>query len=435
MLSEIIPPPLSLPSSSPTVFSNAEDVKNAKRVLDQLSAGAASAENASKRCQQTLHDVQKLLDPETLTQYKFKKRKPAHVFDGNAQTTKGKIPALSPFAKMVFDTTSVQYAYVTPEPSEADNEPVLNGHTPRSYKQKAVVAPKGYFTPQQPPMGLQQRQVQAVVPSSISPAERAQYQYVPDQDSRAGAQNLTTSHRPSPNESRTLTVDQRRKGDFAVQNLRSLLDDIFQAEDHLQPDTSDEVSANTGNMFTVRSTDDGSIPALQSETQGRLDTCVYKAVATGRLLDIEVEDLARAQRLCEGAVSAVETLSLFVGEHWSEEDINEWLVRIGTAESGLIAARTLIRIMNGASQQKELQSEDYLKEVLEALKTVIEGCLVPIVEEPATLRERIRGEKDGPPRNPKFVTVTRHREPVLALLQGANKMHASAGRSTGQDQL
>ena len=92
--------------------------------MEQLTAGANSAETASKRCQQTLSDVQRLLEPERLTQYKFKKRKSANTFSGAVQSNETKSPPLSSFAKMVFQTTNIQYGYVTPEPSEPDSQPV-----------------------------------------------------------------------------------------------------------------------------------------------------------------------------------------------------------------------------------------------------------------------------------------------------------------------
>ena len=386
-------------------------------MLEQLSAGANGAETASKRCQRTLLDVQRLLDPDSLTQYKFRKREPVHTFDNSTQSKQLPKDTLSSFAKMVLQTTDVQYRYLTPESPEPDIKP-------HSRKKVTEPQPNGYFASHHLTPSSQPRQVHAVVPSSISPAQRAGYQYIPDEEALAGAQFLKAPDRrdtAATNGSRTISVDQRRKGDLAVRNLQNLLLEIFDAENHLEIDGSGAVYGHAANIFTTRDTADSSSPVLQSEAQNKLDICISKAVSAGRLLNVEVDHLARAQRLCEGATTAVETLSLLIGEDWSEQDVEEWLLRLSTAENGLTAARSLIRVMNGAAQQKELQSEDFLKEVLEALKTVIEGFLVPIVEEPAFLRERIRGEKDGPPPNPKFVTVSTHRKFVLSLLQGATR--------------
>ena len=393
-------------------------------MLQQLSVGATNAETASKRCQQTLRDVQKLLDPDSLTQFKFKTPKRSHAFNGSTKNSKLGSPALSPFAKMVFESTNVSYRYLTPESPEREVRPNANGTTSRSRVklETTQIQPNGYITPQQeePTPSSQQRKVQAVVPSMLTPAQRAEYQYVPVKHSTAGAQYITSSNRTKIGAS-AMSVDQRHKGDVAVQNLQNVLQEIFEAEDQLEPDTSGVVAPRSSTIFATRDTNEGSIPVLQPDVQIRLESCVAKAASNGRLLDIETENLARAQKLCEGPVAAVESLALSIAEDWGEQDIEEWVVKVGAAESGLIAARTLMRVMSGGAQEKELQSEDFLRETLEALKTAIEGCLVPIVEEPAFARERIRGEKDGPPQNPKFAVASSNRNVLLSLLHAATR--------------
>ena len=370
--------------------------------------------------------MQKLLDPDSLTQYVFKRRKPTRAFSNPSQQPQARSPVLSPFAKMVFQSTSAQYRYLTPESSEPDVEPVTNGAVPLSRVKMEELYINGYATPNhlQPTPSSQQRTVQAVLPSMVTPARRAEYQVVPDQDSLAGAQYQAPSNRRETiavSAPRNLNVEQRHKGELAVQNLQNLLLEIFEAEDQLQPDTSGVVSVHATTVFAVRDTADGSVPVLQPDVQSKLESCIAKVVSNGRLHDIEIEHLAHAQKLCEGAAAAVESLTLQVGDEWAEQDVEEWLMKLGIAETGLIAARTLMRVMIGGAQQKELQSEDFLRETLDALKNVIEGCIVIIVEEPAASRERIRGEKGGPPPNPKFVIASAERKAVVALLNAAMK--------------
>ncbi|KAK3697557.1 Sister chromatid cohesion protein 2 [Vermiconidia calcicola] len=412
---DIIPPPLALPTTSASAFASSADIQNANRILEQLSAGATSAESASKRCQQTLQDVRRLLDPNSLTSYTFKRMRPSHTNNGVDKGRKTQPLGLSRFAKMVFENTQIPYRYLTPESPEPEpktvaSRPLLpssaqhNGHT------------------ETPPS--QHRKVQAVVPSSLTPAQRAQYQYVPDTNTLAGAQYVTPSNRSNPpitDASRLLNVDQQQKGGIAVQNLQNCLQEIFEAEDGLEPDSADALPANAKSLFATRNIGDGSVAVLQPEVQSKLEGCVYKAASCGRLQDIEVEHLTRLQKLCEVPIAAFETLSLRLGEDWSEQNVDEWLLRMGTVESGVVAARTLIRIMIGCASQKELQSEDALRGVLETLNAVTEGCLVPIVQERALLRERLRGEKGDPPANPKFVIASSHRKAIVSLLNAATK--------------
>ena len=397
------------------MFSNAEDVKSAKQLLEQLNVGANGAENASNRCKQTLSDLKRLLDPNTLPVYHFKTRKSTTLLNGTNQNHQTQGSKLSPFARMVMEQADVQYRYMTPESPEPEARTGAN-KKPSKIRSKAPQGHvNGYVAIPQATPSTQQREVYAVIPSDTSPAQRAEYHYIPDSDAMSGNQYLTPSTRPSANGLRIMSVEQRQKGDLAVQNLKHLLQEIFADEDQFQ------LGAFDTRMFTTRDTDDGPVATLQSETLSRLESCIAKAVSTARLLDVDVDDLARAQRLCESAVTGVDNLSLLIGEDWSEEDTAEWLSRIQTTEAGLMGARALIRVMNGAAQKKELQSEDYLRGVLETLKTVIETCLVPIVEEPAFSRERVKGEKGPPPSNSKFLTASNNRKSIIPVLNGTTK--------------
>ena len=397
------------------MFSNSEDVKSAKQLLEQLTAGANGAESASNRCKQTLSDLQRLLDPNTLPVYHFKTRKSTTRLNGTSQSHQTQASKLSPFARMVMEQADVQYRYLTPESPEPEARSGASKKASKAHSKTPQGQVNGYGAVPQATPSSQQRKVYAVIPSDISPSQRAEYQYIPDSDAVSGNQYLTPSTRPNANGLRIMSVEQRQKGDLAVQNLQNVLVEIFDAEDQFQSDAFDS------RMFTIRDTDEGPVSTLQSETQSKLESCIAKAVSAGRLLDVDVEHLARAQRLCEVSVTGVDNLSLLIGEDWSEEDTAEWLARIHTTETGLMGARALIRIMNGAAQQKELQSEDYLKNVLETLKTVIETCLVPIVEESAFSRERVKGEKGLPPFSSKFLTASSNRKFVLPVLNGATK--------------
>lgn len=403
--------------TTPSTILSSEDTKSAKSLLEQISSGATSAETASKRCQQTLRDVQRLLDPDSLTQFKFKKRKPSHLFHGTGQDIQAKSPTLSPFAKMVFDTTSVSYRYLTPESPDPEPKKTPNGVMPESHAKAVEVGVNGHVTTQQhqPTPSSQQRKVEAVIPSTLTPSQRAEYQYMSD---------LTSSKRRDAtiaSGSRAISVDQRQKGDLAVQNLQNLLLDVFEAEDQLQSGVSEFGPEHASAIFATHADGDGSMPRLQSDIQAKLESCIYKVVSNGRLYDVEVENLIRIQRLCEGPVAGVEKIPLRIGEDWSEQDVEEWLLNLGAAESGLVAARALMRIMSGGAQLKELQSEDSLRETLEALKAVIEGCIVPIVQEPPLSGEKIRGEKTQPPPNPKFVLASSNRNAVVSLMNAASK--------------
>jgi cohesin loading factor subunit SCC2 len=421
---EVVPPPLATP------YYNANyglgDHQHSRRVLEKLSAGATSAENASKRCQQTIRDVRKLLDAENLTRYHFKK--PRHIQPSSSANahTHHPAPALSPFAKMVLGTTEVPFRYLTPESPGTQSS--LNGN--RSSKSKAheqVPTPPSVInsrlTPQdglQPPLlpvpdphALPSSQVlQAVVPRALSASELAGVQYISDSRVQPSgrSQNMTS------NGSRTISVDQRQKGDAAVIALQSLLHEIFSADDIFDPD----VTQHSG-YLAVAETDDGRVSTIQPGVQDTLDAAV-QAVEKYTCLDgIPIEDVLRVQKLNERAVSSANSLQLAIGSDWSPEDEQFWLHKVEQAGSGLLAARTMLRIMNAGRQEKELQSEDHLRVVLDLLKTVIDTAIIPIVQERSFVGEKIRGG-DKPQHNPKFVIATNYRTHLKVLLTGVTRL-------------
>ncbi|KAK5121425.1 hypothetical protein LTR85_005257 [Meristemomyces frigidus] len=433
---DIIPPPLALPTSAPSVFGGYQDVINAKQMLDQLSAGATSAEYASKRCLQTLRDVQKLLDPESLTQLKFKAPNRPYASATKSASNAFRTPSLSPFAKMVTETADVSYRYLTPDSPAPSLQPANNGTraqpqvvlpTPHSRTKPVQQQQNGHVTPHvaYPPSGSQSSTLRAVVVSTtLTPARRAEYQYMSEADSLGGARDATPSKRHDSslaNGYRSVSVDQKQRGDVAVHSLQSLLTDIFKAEDDLQPDTSGALPAHALAVFAVRDTEGGSVPVLQPEFQARLESNVQKVVANGRLGSIDVDDLGRTQRLCESAVIAAGSVNLRIGDDWLDPDVEEWVLCVSFAERGLVAARTLLRIMGAGSHIKELQSEDFLKNTVTALKNVIDSCLVPVVEDRLSLHEKIRGSKDELPPNPKFIIASTSRRSLQTLLHAATK--------------
>ena len=425
---------MAAPIVQPKAFTHYEDANRTKHVLGQLSAGATNAETASRRCQQSIKDVQRLLDPDSLTKYSFKKSSgnPSMRSSGE-KTAKKTTPNLSSFAKMVLDNSEVPFTYITPDQSPVrqlkHQEPVAaptqaplattpSFVAPTDTFQNGVAASQGAV----PPTSSQQRQVSAVMPTSLSQAQRAEYQYMPDQDSVAGAQYLTPSKAPASSSTKgNVTTAQKHKGDIAVETLKNTLAEVFEAEDQMQPDTSGQAAAHAMAMFEIRDTENGSQPVLRSETQSKLESCISKVVNHGRLAEIETEQLVRAQRLCEIPVASVESLAFSIGDDWNDQDAEEWLQRVASVDHGLAATRALVRIMTGAAQLKELQSEDYLNEVLDAVRAVVEGCIIPIVEESPVLGEKIRGEKGGPPANPKFKIAYKNRSTLQALLLGTTR--------------
>jgi cohesin loading factor subunit SCC2 len=470
----LIPPFLALPRSSPAAFEDQSDVQAVRKELEQLSMRARTADEASKRCQRTIRDVQKLLNPDNLTQLKFKCAKRTISRSNGHNAAPAKAVELSPFAKMVFDNTEtpfVRYRSADEHTSRAPSKvlvqnvsaPVQNTAVPVKQKLKTEAQAPIEPRPQAPqavvqldvvnpairseyeristaeplitrpiavvqPTALAENPVVPpveattpvpsrlyVIPKSLTPAQREQYEFIPTSsiplDPVASKQTPTIPR---------LSADQQRQAAAAVENLQSQLQAIFEAEDHMQPDTSGEAPVRQNHLFGTCDVQGSSVSVLRSRAQDELDTATAKVVSAGRLCDIEVESLLRAQRVCEAAISAITSTSLQINEDWSDEDTNEWLKRIATVKSGLVAARTMTRIMVGAFRFKETQSEDNVKAVLYALRWVIDGCIIPVVGERPMRGEKSKGDRDGPP-NRIFAIAAENRADLQGLIKGVQK--------------
>ncbi|KAK4574690.1 Sister chromatid cohesion protein 2 [Recurvomyces mirabilis] len=431
---DTIPPPVALPTTSSTYFQDLPEVTSTAKVLQRLSQGANSAEQAGNRCQQTVRDMQKLLAPESLSQFKFKyPDRPNTNISKGANQQRVRAPELSPFVRMVLDNTRVSFRYLTPESPDLLVKADTNGAkvsakvvlpTPQSRLKSTPNAAPPLSTPQsQPPIGSPESRV-VIMPKILTPAQRAEYHWVPEDSSVSILHNKTPSkirENRVAGDHRPMSVDQQQKSELAVQKLKSLLSEIFDAEDHLQPDTSGMVSATAHALLALQKTDEGSRAVLQPETQVRLESAALKVVASGRLESIGLEELIHVEKLCEVAVAEVETTSLHIGEEWSEHDAEEWNQRLVIAERSMIAGRTLMRIMGAGAHIKELQSEDCLRSVLTATKTVLENLLVPMAELRYSTHEKIRGTKEEPPADSRFLIAQAQRAVLQTTLHAIVK--------------
>lgn len=418
---EIIPAPIATPGYN--VDYGFGDHAGTRRVLDQLSAGAASAERAEGRLRQTLYDVQRLLDPDALIEFQFKKPNIPSSKKQSGSQVKYQPPKLSSFAKMALDESEIQFRYLTPESDVPSRKATVTGHnltdqkesaTPTTHPVVHVPQSNGFHPSDSSEFAPSSQPLQAVIPSVLTPGQRAEYKYVDDRnlhhDKRQG---MATP-------GRAISVDQRQKGDTAVQQLQSLVGEIFDAEDQMPTDPADAPVTGAMQAFSFLHTGDGPVTVLQPAMQERLDSAVQSVTKHGRLEGIPVEDLLRVSKISERAVSGMTSTNLEIGDDWSQDDAQEWSEKLGMADCALVASRTLLRIMTAGRQEKELQSEDYVRSILDLMKNVIDSGLVPVAEERSFVGEKIRGG-DKPQTNPKFVLATQYRDALRVLLQSLTK--------------
>lgn len=170
----------------------------------------------------------------------------------------------------------------------------------------------------------------------------------------------------------TLTFDQREKADAALNGLQDYLQEIFETEDQRQQGlilTSDNHFTSIGDEIF-----------LSLSTQSKIDGHLIKVMEAGRYSQIQLEDLLRLQKLCEGAIKTSEHANVRIHENMGESEVEELVAQISIAELGLRSARTSLRLMSGGREDRQLYSEDVIGITLNTFKNIMDSCLVPIVE-------------------------------------------------------
>lgn len=196
----------------------------------------------------------------------------------------------------------------------------------------------------------------------------------------------------------TAGIDQRAKADSNVRSLEGLISGIFEAEDYLQPDTSDR-AIDKASKYWMTSTLEGVSPCLSSAIQIKLENSIHRVIGVGRFSVIPVEDLARIQKLCEFTLKLAEETTVKIdGDSISDEAAaDSWLGRLSIVDNGLKTAKTVLRMMVGGREEKQVScsfltfglfeadfqkiyNEDILQAVLTMLKSFLDDCVNPLIE-------------------------------------------------------
>ncbi|KAH7355114.1 hypothetical protein BKA65DRAFT_234187 [Rhexocercosporidium sp. MPI-PUGE-AT-0058] len=158
--SDIIPSPSIGLRSSTSLFQTSTDRDEGRRVLETLNRDAQDPSNTSERLQKSLNDLKELLKPSNIAKYSFKTS--PNLTSERTSNTEPRL-SLSPFAQMVYNGTSVEFEY--PSPERPSQPAIPNGVLP---KQKATPTLKSQLKPTQ-----QQQPSQRVVSNQITHDENS----------------------------------------------------------------------------------------------------------------------------------------------------------------------------------------------------------------------------------------------------------------------
>lgn len=212
-------------------------------------------------------------------------------------------------------------------------------------------------------------------------------------------------------EKTTQTKDQRAISSDAFHRVQDIIQDIFEAEDQLQADglglTSSELSENFISVYN----EDHERHTLAPAVHVKLESALHKAILTGSFINIPLDHLCRLHGLCGAALASAEASELQIGPGWNEDDFEKWLQRTQTVDTGLRSARTIVRIMTGRREEKELYSEELLQSVLRVVEKVLGACIIPVVEARST-----DSSSDF------FQSASSHKKVISQLLYDAGKV-------------
>lgn len=180
-------------------------------------------------------------------------------------------------------------------------------------------------------------------------------------------------------EHQSQTKDQRAASHETLRQLQEVIQDVFEAEDQSQPDGMEAISINT-QYFISTYHEDHEILTLAPAVHIRLESLLHKVIALGRFGDIPVEHLQRLQRLSVGALASAESAELHIEVECSADDFASWVSKLVAVDVGLRSARSILRIMTGGREEKQLFSEELLQSLLGVVKKVLDSCIIPIVE-------------------------------------------------------
>ena len=176
------------------------------------------------------------------------------------------------------------------------------------------------------------------------------------------------------------TKDQRAASEEILRQFRDLIQDVFEAEDQSQFNITSGDNSSNIEYFIPAFHEERDVLTLSPAIHVKLESLLQKLTNAGKFAEIPVEHLQRLQRLSEGSLTAANYLDLTIDVGWDTEGFSSWVAGLDAVNAGLRSARTILRIMTGGREEKELYPEELLQGLLGLVKSVLDKVIVPIVE-------------------------------------------------------
>src|SRR5438046_260140 len=133
-------------------------------------------------------------------------------------------------------------------------------------------------------------------------------------------------------------------------------------------------------FFEYTDGEEDSTIVLNTKIHSKLQNSIKKLIDYKRFADVPPEHVKRLQSLCEPSLSVTQTLNLVLGSSPSEDELDQWHLRLKAAENGAASACTVAWTILGSLHDKSLFSEDVVQYLPNVLTNIFENCLIPVVE-------------------------------------------------------
>ena len=209
------------------------------------------------------------------------------------------------------------------------------------------------------------------------------------------------------------TKDQRAASDETLRQLKGVIQDIFEADDQSHLDGAGMLSSIHAQYFVSAYREEQEVNTLAPAIHVKLESSLHKAITTGRLVEIAADHLQRLQGLCEGALVSAKSTDLTIEREWNADGFTGWVSRLDAVDLGLRSARTILRMMTGGREEKQIYSEELLQNVIDVVKKTLDQCIIPVVE-----------ARSSSPSTGFFEAVSSHRKVISQLLFDASRVMA-----------
>lgn len=208
--------------------------------------------------------------------------------------------------------------------------------------------------------------------SNIKKEEYIEVAYVPEAPRDLSSRKKETGAFSGNQDLIGVSLDQRQRGEAALEALDSLMRGVFMAMGHtlgMEPGYDHIVSLTPDQEAT-----------MTASTQQKMHGAIQKVIGLKCYDQVPLENLLQVIRLSEGGLKLIDGLDIRIDENWDEAALESWTQQLSDVETALKAARTCLRLLSGGREDKQLYSEAMIIRCIDLFKLVTDDIIVPLVE-------------------------------------------------------